>query len=1394
MAGFPQRVTNRQIFEDHAELLRMLRPEGTFLSAGILSEVFPQGIPTVEDKVIGFIREAWPEISEDDNPNDLLPAWYLTVFEKLLRIREGGGLLRPFARGGDRALSPDAVVVDPSNDYAERMLVYRRQWDEPLTKARLDQPSAVDQAAELCRDRSVPLALLSNGREWVLVHARPLEATSSVVFDADYWLDERLTLRLFVQLLSAERIITPATLSSGKPSDSLASLFARSAADLTGVTEDLSRQVRAAVDLFIGEIAQLDRGAGGRLLEGVEPRQVYRASLTVMMRLVFLLYAEEHRLLPLDDELYAENYSVHELYEQLDTLRTQWGERFVDNRYAAWPRLLALFRVIHAGSEHTDLHVLPYGGSLFDPARYTWLVKLRISDRVVLEILNALLVLHRAKSKTDELLSYRGLDVEQIGHVYEGLLENSCIRTELPRIGLIGKIGGEPLLDELDAASAKGTAKFRDWLKSRCGATETELKKAFAFEVTPTDEATLKEACDGDLELAARIRPILGLLRRDLRDRPVVFPPQSVLAHQVGDRRATGTHYTPRALAEEVVEHALAPLCFREVKEESGKILYSDVKAADELLNLRVLDPAVGSGAFLVSACRYIGDRVVEAWDRDAIPDDVKEIAIRDDGTLDRDDLALTARRMAADQCLYGADRDDMALELAKLSLWLVTLAKGKPFSFLDHALRHGDSLIGTVRETQIKNFHIDGGTATQGDFSMVDEKATAIFEQAVRLRKEIAAMPDRDIRDTQAKAVKLDEADALAEQLRLLSDTVVAAALCAADEQQRSGLAWYDKLNDDDVLPYDRVLSGVSMDVKAALAGDHFAETRVREQVDDWLRGSGPRTEPIRPLHWPLEFPEILVGGSAPGFDAIVGNPPFSGGQNLTGDHGVDYREFLVEYIACGKRGSADLCSYFLLRDAEIAPNGRIGIIATNTIAQGGSREVGLEQLLDPDTGKWTVDRAWKSRDWPGTAAVVVSMLWLTRRKSAPKSVLEETLVEAITAELDAQGRVSGRLEPLVANADQAFQGAIVLGLGFILDHQAAGALIASDPTNRDVIFPYLNGDDLYSGPDVSASRSVINFYDWTEEEACRYPAPFEVVEREVKPVRAGNNRAVYRDKWWQYAEKRPALTAAIAPLDRVIAITRHSKTGLPLLTSTDQVMSEAIVIFASDDPALLALLSSAVHYFWAVTHGSSLKGDPRYTPTGVFEPFPKPMLSDKLRDLGTRLDEERREIMLQRQLGLTDLYNLINAPTVDEDDDVSHVRGLHRDIDEEVRRAYAADEDADPDIREFEQQHASEPLPAWKYVGLDHGFHPNRFGEIRYTISPKAQYDVLDKLLALNHYRARQEAVSGVRARKKPRKKSGSPFPRPKPALDADGTPIPEPEPIFDDGGLFQPDGTLF
>lgn len=283
------------------------------------------------------------------------------------------------------AHTPDAVLLGPGESGpAPRALLFRtKDWDASLIRPRGDQPGLADQAADLCRAREVPLALLTNGREWALVHARPKEATTVAVFDADLWFEEPLLSRAFASLLTARRVARPPLDAAGKPSESTAGLFARTADTQTEVTDTLGRQVREAVSLLVAEVSRLDRESGGALLRDVPAQQVYEGALTVMMRLVFLLHAEEQRLLPAGDELYDASYAVGPLRDELATARRLHGGELGDRTAATWPRLLAVFAAIHGGCTHDRLWLPPYGGSLFDPARFPWLVPAKVTDRVV---------------------------------------------------------------------------------------------------------------------------------------------------------------------------------------------------------------------------------------------------------------------------------------------------------------------------------------------------------------------------------------------------------------------------------------------------------------------------------------------------------------------------------------------------------------------------------------------------------------------------------------------------------------------------------------------------------------------------------------------------------------------------------------------------------------------------------------------------------------------------------------------------------------------------------------------------------------------------------------------------------------------------------------------------
>jgi len=390
----------------------------------------------------------------------------------------------------------------------------------------------------------------------------------------------------------------------------------------------------------------------------------------------------------------------------------------------------------------------------------------------------------------------------------------------------------------------------------------------------------------------------------------------------------------------------------------------------------------------------------------------------------------------------------------------------------------------------------------------------------------------------------------------------------------------------------------------------------------------------------------------------------------------------------------------------------GTLGLIATNTVAQGDTREVGLDAMA---ANGFTITRAIQSRSWPAASAnLEYAAVWGTFAGVADDvlRVADDIPVRRISTLLEPQGRAEGTPIRLAENSGIAFQGCIVLGMGFILDAVEAQEWIAADPRNAEVLFPYLNGEDLNSRPDASASRWVIDFNTIPEAEAATFSLPFARVLTQVKSERMRNNRKVYRDYWWQYAEKRPAMRKAIAELTEVLVIARVSKTVMPLRVPTGQVPSEACVVFATDGYGVQAVLSSSLHQLWAITYGSTLETRVRYTPSDVFETFPRPESTDLLEHVGRTLDEERREIMLRRDLGLTKLYNMVNDPEVESgsDLDVARLREIHEQLDHAMMAAYG-----------------------WDDVQLNHGFHSYR-QMTRWTICPAARVEALDRLLLKN------------------------------------------------------------
>lgn len=1323
------------IARHHAEWLSLVEVSGPFLSLPVLMRAYPQGLEDVDPAVVQQLRTAYGEWQDDLARRTPTPAIHQAWIGYVLRfvlelpdaaIAEGQAIpetLKATIPEYAETLRPTHVVRDPDGS-KPRMLVAAYPADQHLERPVLGKrwkTSPATRMEELLHATGVRLGLVTNGEHWMLVDAPRDDTAGFTSWYAELWLEERLTLRAFRGVLGARRFFGVAD------ADTVEALLAESAQNQEEVTDQLGYQVRRAVEVLVGALDRADQDHGRKLLADVAETEIYEAALTVMMRLVFLFCAEERELLLLGDPLFDQHYAVSPLREQLRQAADQHGEEVLERRHDAWCRLLATFRAVHGGVRHERMTIPPYGGRLFDPDRFPFLEgrkhgtawreanadPLPINNRTVLHLLEALQLLQvkvpGGGAAEARRLSFRALDIEQIGHVYEGLLDHTAKRAAETTLGLAGTrdktrdYEPEVALSHLETLAAKGRPALVEYLADESHRSAKAIEKALDRQLTSEEAQRLQVACGGGADgkaLLDRVRPFGGLVRLDTLGHPVVIHAGSIYVTEGTDRRSTGTQYTPRSLTEPVVQHALEPLVYEGPAEGKPREQWK-LRSARELLALAICDFACGSGAFLVQACRYLAARLLEAWEA-VEREHPGLVRITPEGELskglpeerlipkDPDERLTYAMRLVAQHSLYGVDINPLAVEMAKLSLWLLTLAKEKPFTFLDHNIRCGDSLLGITNLDQLKRFSF-----AQGPVQKTISQQVAfddLVDGAIAARLRIETMDGDTIEHVAVQRTLLAEAEEQLGRLKVAADQLIAAEIgdIGRDEAIR-----------------------------------HATAALVSPDLSIVTGKPAHRNHRRRPFHWPLEFPEVMVNRG--GFSAFVGNPPFMGGQKITGNLGTDYRDFLVRHIAAGKRGSADLCAYFFLRlGALLRDGGSSGLLATNTIAQGDTREVGLEQLVRQGL---SIPRAVSSRKWPGQASLEVAHVWM-RKGPWGEATLNEEPVPRITAFLSLPGRSEGKPHRLAVNAGKSFQGSIVLGMGFVLETEEAEALIRKDSRNKDVLFPYLNGEDLNSRPDQSPSRWVISFFDWPLEKAATYPDAMRIVRERVKPERDGNSYSkTAREKWWLYERWRPELYASIAGMQRVLVIPETTKYCTFSLLQTGVVFSHMTKVVTFDGTGAFALLASSIHEVWAREYSSTLETRLKYIITDAFETFPFPPDLRSLEGIGSRYDEHRSSIMLARQEGLTRIYNRFHDPK-ETSRDIQTLRDLHVEMSQAVAVAYGWDD-------------------------LDHGFHESKQG-LRFTVSEPARRGILDRLLQLNHERhaieiARGQVAEGARRSRK-------------------------------------------
>lgn len=929
-----------------------LRHGGMLIAPALLDEFYP-ALPDLDRRSYDRLRSAWlaAEGGRETSAAELRRAFVSTLLEDSLNLR--GWQKAAAVDDAFKAVSISGEPLRPSWALPAAdggaSLVVRFDDAERVGVGRGRRAHA--RLVELMRKTGVPLGLLTNGRQLRLVHAGP-DYDAWAEWDATSWFDEgegRESLcglhavlgsldgdtgRVTSQLASAIR-------ASRDRQGDLAQVLGeqvRRAVELlvAEVDEELDRNSELRSALW-------HHPENGELLGDDETHAaLFQAATRIVMRLVLILYAESRDLLPASLETYHDSYGVEGLYRLLSDAHRDGTE---GSPGPAWLRLTGLFRLIHAGSPHPDLPVRAYGGELFRPGDPTSpdpvlralaaFEVTRPSDGTIYRLLR-LLKIGRIKVRAGKSsrwvagpVDFSDLRTEYIGIVYEGLLDYELRRAPEDDPIVFLNVGRQPALplSRLEALSAADRKKLLETFKKDVGpasgdgdveepeeseesvgeseAEEPDEDLAAAEDVAESAEETIVSTDDGIVVVrrwakeavvdAGRVRRPRGrstdpaefekrvgeAATKLIAD--VVPPGRLYLVASGGLRKGSGSFYTRPALAVPLVQRTLEPLCY---KQQDGVVV---PRTSEEILALKIGEPAMGSGSFLVGSLRYLVDALVASLehhghiqprgDRETIVtlpfgvgatgeenEEVFDLPPEDDRFLAK--LRPRLARHVVERCLYGVDINPMAVELARLALWVETLDRELPFEYLDHKLKCGNSLVGCwlhlVDDYPLRALDREGGDGHKG-------------ERTKWLKAKFA----------QAKQEMPDVIRAMGGALTLFDGLTLPAEDVVARVRKR-----FEKLHD---LPqelrenaYRELLESqeyrtlkLRMDLWCALwfwppGDDSLPLPRTWSELDATAllmldRVVGER----RFFHWEIEFPDVF-GPERSGFDAVLGNPPW--------------------------------------------------------------------------------------------------------------------------------------------------------------------------------------------------------------------------------------------------------------------------------------------------------------------------------------------------------------------------------------------------------------------------------------------------------------------------------------------------------------------------------------
>jgi type I restriction-modification system DNA methylase subunit len=753
------------------------------------------------------------------------------------------------------------------------------------------------------------------------------------------------------------------------------------------------------------------------------------------------------------------------------------------------------------------------------------------------------------------------------------------------------------------------------------------------------------------------------------------------------ERSKSGSHYTPEELVQPLIKHSLDYLIQDKLKEKDP---------VEGLLNLKVCDVACGSGHILLSAARRIALELARVKYKEEQPSPAH---------------LRWATRQVINRCIYGVDKNPLAVDLCKVAMWLEAHNPGEPLNFLDHHIKCGDAIVGLAHRYELEN-----GIADEAFKSLpIDEKAIAssYLKRNKAERKRVASTGSLQQLTTEQQLVNTVEETMVAyKSFSRLPETtpeeITQKAIAYKSFIDGKGLGFLKAMADTQVAQFFIPKTEANKDYLMTDADYRLILSGYKGWQDRKVAKATAVAHEQRFFHWFIEFPEVFSEG---GFDCILGNPPFRGGLYITNDNSANYTNYIKNNTS--KAGSTtDLVAYFFRRNFSIiSEKGFISLIGTNSISEGDTRETALQFILD-NGGK--ISFAIKSAKWPGEATLHVSLIVINKIQTWNMFLLNNKVVAVINSWLS--DSVNHSKPHKLAQIEQAFLGTTVYGKGFFISNEEKKYLQTINPKHEKFIKPFLNGDDVLNHPESKNSRYVLYFQGLNISYLqSNYPELYEFAHDRIFAERQKSSSKGRREKWWLYTSPADEIYKSIERLNFVIATCFTSKYPVFTILHKEQIFSNALVIICSDSFSRLGSLQSNLHAAWIQEYGSTLETRQRYAVSDIYNTFPFPNFNENIEKEGLNYFQTRNLIQKSLRIGLTDLYNVFHDRNT-KIEEIDKLRNAQVLIDNSVLSLYN-----------------------WNDILLKHDFYemdnlPEN-DRIRFTIHPDARKEVLIRLLELNH-----------------------------------------------------------